>query len=317
MLFQRLNDSSALDLVSYADVDQFRESERYLHAESIPLTTVNFSVRRANLALPSCKLSLVRSFPRIINGYELSGRLVVVIPMDDVSSARINGELIGSSILVLKGSAQCTVYEPEGRLVAILSTGQGALRGRALDFDRGYRLIRLSPHERFRLQTRIAGMLELAAREPETQRLPTVRAGLQKTLLAAIDRALGLGELVDADRRDLLCRYKTIIDRVDNLIGHNPAADFSCGQLAGEIGVSVRTLQTATRMTCGSGIHHYGRLRRLWLVRRQLRSGAAGLTVKASALAHGFCHMGEFSGLYRASFGELPSQTLAAAQAAS
>jgi len=314
MLFQRLNNSSALDLVSYADVDQFRESERYLRAESIPLGVGDFSVRRANLALASCNLSLVRTFPRIINGYELAGRLVIVIPMNDVSSARINGELIGGSILAMKGNTQCTVYEPEGRLVAILSTGQHELDSPLLDFDRGYRLIKVSRHERFQLQTAVAGMLQLAAREPEASRLPTIRAGLQETLLGAIDRAFYLGELVDTDRRDSLCRYKTIIDRVDNLIRRNPAVDLSCGQLADAIGVSIRTLQTATQLMCGSGTHHYGRLRRLWLVRQQLRSGAAGLTVKASALAHGFYHMGEFSSLYRANFGELPSQTLAAAR---
>ena len=122
MLFQRLNPSAALNLVNYADIDHFRESERYLHAESMPLVTGGLSVRRAVLSLPSCTLSLVRTFPRIISGYELAGRQAIVIPMNDISSARINGEQIGNAILMLKGNVPCTVYEPEGRLVAILST---------------------------------------------------------------------------------------------------------------------------------------------------------------------------------------------------
>ena len=314
MLFQRLAASAALDLVNYADVDHFRESERYLRAASMPIAAGSFLIRRAQLALLSCTLSLVRTFPRIVNGYELAGRVVVVIPMNDVSSARINGEQIGNAILVLKGNAQCTVYEPEGRLVAILSTRHGRLGSRLPDFDRGYRLFGPPARELIRLQTQIAGTLELAAREPEASQLPAIRDSLQETLLGTLERALGISEIIGANRHASLDRYKGIIDRIDDLIIRNPAADLSGKQLADEIGFSIRTIQTATQTLCGSGTYHYGRLRRLWMVRRQLRSGAAGMTVKASAFAHGFHHMGEFSVLYRATFGELPSHTLAAAR---
>lgn len=314
MLFQRLQHSSALNLFSYVDVDQFRESERYLRAESVPLVGRGFSIRRAELALPDSKLSLVRTFPRIVNGYELGGRAVVVIPMNGVTSARINGEQIGSAVLVLRGNAQCTVYEPEGRLVAILSTRQENLYGPWPESDRGYRLIALPEHELGWLQARVAGMLEFAAQEPEAGWLPIVRISLQEALLGMIERTLCLGELVGVKRHGTLLRYKAIVDRIDSLVRNNPMADLSCEQLANEVGASVRTVQTATQALCGSGSHHYGRLRRLWMVRQQLRSGAAGLTVKASAQAHGFHHMGEFSGLYCAAFGELPSETLVAAR---
>jgi AraC family transcriptional regulator, ethanolamine operon transcriptional activator len=74
--------------------------------------------------------------------------------------------------------------------------------------------------------------------------------------------------------------------------------------------ISARTLQTAVHRVCGVATQSYVRLRRLWLVRKQLRTGAPALTVKASALAHGFLHLGEFSETYRRTFGELPSATL-------
>jgi AraC family ethanolamine operon transcriptional activator len=314
MLFQRLNPSAALNLVSYADIDHFRESERYVSAVSMPLNGGDFSVRRAEFVLPSCTLSLVRTFPRIINGYQLSGQKVVVIPMSDVSSARINGEQIGASMVALRGNAECTVYEPEGRLVAIVSARQGVLDDLEPNPHRGYRLIGLPSHERMQLQALIADIVELAAWEPEASRLPEIRIGLQETLLKAIARAICLGEISRTDRRDVRDRYKAIVDRIDNLIVANPAKDLSCEQLADEIGASARTIQTATQLLCGTGTHHYSRLKRLWMVRRQLRTGAAGLTIKASAIAHGFCHMGEFSNVYWRTFGELPSQTLAAAR---
>eukprot|EP01136_Pigoraptor_vietnamica_P044811 Opistho-1_new@21995 len=81
MLFENLPASPALKLERFEDVDHFHESERYANAESIPLRAGDFSVQRASLALPSCTLSLVRTFPRIINGYDFPGRLLVVVPM--------------------------------------------------------------------------------------------------------------------------------------------------------------------------------------------------------------------------------------------
>jgi AraC family ethanolamine operon transcriptional activator len=56
-------------------------------------------------------------------------------------------------------------------------------------------------------------------------------------------------------------------------------------------------------------LHRYLRLRRLWLVRQRLLAGAN--SVKATALAMGFWHLGDFSRSYRFTFGETPSETLA------
>ncbi len=75
--------------------------------------------------------------------------------------------------------------------------------------------------------------------------------------------------------------------------------------------MSVRTLQSATKTIHGMSLHQYLRLKRLWSTRKLLVSGNAGLTVKAAALANGFCHMGDFSRGYKEAFGEMPSETLA------
>jgi AraC family ethanolamine operon transcriptional activator len=314
MLFKDLFASSALALEQYADIDHFRESERYVQAESIPLAAGVFSALRANLALPSCVLSLVRTFPRLINGYELSGRLVIVVPMNSVSSARVNGSEIGQSLLLLKGSANCTVYEPEGRLVAVVSIQQKALHNKWEDFGNGHVLLRLPPAKLINLHLLIRGMLEFAAHEPEAMRAQGVLETMNSDLFAALDDAMCLGGVYDAGCRSSLNRYKQIVDHVDRLTLLDPVADSNCEELAAKIGISVRTLQTAVHRVCGSGIHRYSRLRRLWSVRRQLRTGIPGLTVRSSALAHGFWHMGEFSNAYRAAFGELPSLTLAGAR---
>lgn len=309
MLFRDLCASPALDLQRYLDVDQFRESERYAHAESIPLAARNFLVQRASLSLPSCRLSLMRTFPRIINGYELSRRLIVVIPMDTVSSTRVNGRMIGPSLILLKGNANCTVLEPESRLVAILAIDAALSERSWLGLRSGVLLLRLAPAQLARLQQSIVGLLKYAAEEPAALMAADILQKIQETLIADLNEAFCGAHVYQTGGQETLDNYKRLIDQMDELIGLNPI-DLSNERLADSIGVSVRTLQTAARSVCGSSVSRYGRLRRLWSVRRQLRTGAPGLTVKASALAHGFWHQSEFSAAYHALFGELPSQTL-------
>jgi AraC family ethanolamine operon transcriptional activator len=311
-MFENLPASTALKLDRFEDVDHFHESERYANAESVPLRAGDFCVLRASLALPSCTLSLVRTFPRIINGYDFSGRLLIVIPMNGIASTRLNGKAVGQSLILVKGKANCTVVEPEGRLVAILSIRPEALDPRWSAFN-GHMLMRLPPAELARLQMLICGALQLAATEPESLADVGVSSALEDSLSLGFDEAMYAGVFHDGDNPVSLARYKGIVDRVDRLLSLNPI-DAANEKLADEIGVSVRTLQTASQSVCGMAIHRYTRLKRLWSVRRQLRTGATGLTVKASALAHGFWHISQFTNAYRESFGELPSATLAQAR---
>jgi AraC family transcriptional regulator, ethanolamine operon transcriptional activator len=310
MLFKNLNPSPALSLLQYPDIDAFRDSERYAGAQSIPLAPGNFSVLRASVELPGCTLSLVRTFPRIINGYEMTGRLVLVIPMDNVLSARLNGRAIEQSIVVLKGRTRCTVHEPEGRLVTILSVKPGTLPREWLGLDNGFLLLRLNPERLEVLQHILLTLLVSAAHQPVALRLPSELRIVQASLLGSIDTALRDCQIVRDEEQSVAHRYKNIVNRVDELSLLAPHLNLDCEGLADEIGVSVRTLQTAVHSVCGLPTHRYVRLRRLWSVRRQLRTGSLALTVRASAAACGFSHMGEFSELYRNTFGELPSQTL-------
>jgi AraC family ethanolamine operon transcriptional activator len=311
MPFRSLRASPALSLERYADIDQFRESERYVRAESIPLSPERFCCLRASLTFPSCVLSLVRTFPRIIKGYEMPGRMVLVIPMDNVSSTRVNGaEVDDHSLILFKGSTNCTIYEPEGRLVAILAFHTELLDRTWRDFGDGHLLLRLQPFQLATVQHMVRHMLELAARAPEIIHAPDALQSMQAILFEALDVMMCSGKVHGLDRRKTLSRYKEILDRIEATVSTNPTVDPAIEGLAAATGVSVRTLQTASRSISGLGIHQYSRLRRLWSVRRQLRSGGAGLTVKASALANGFWHMGEFSSVYRTAFGESPSETL-------
>ena len=87
-------------------------------------------------------------------------------------------------------------------------------------------------------------------------------------------------------------------------------------ELCSALGISPATLAAAFGATFGISPHRFLKLRRLAMVRNLLRSreGPAPL-VKSVALAHGFWHLGQFAIDYRAMYGEMPSETLARAEA--
>ena len=87
MSFQRLKSSPALELQSY-DIDHFGESERYAGATSIPLSAGATAIMRARLNLPTLTLSLLKSCPRIVRGYQRFAGKNIGLP--DVLSAKRN-----------------------------------------------------------------------------------------------------------------------------------------------------------------------------------------------------------------------------------
>ncbi|MBW7965334.1 helix-turn-helix transcriptional regulator [Bradyrhizobium sp. BR 10261] len=109
-------------------------------------------------------------------------------------------------------------------------------------------------------------------------------------------------------------RHSSIIAELDELVSAlPPSRPLYSKELAQQIGTSVRTLQSASLSARGMSLHSYLRLKRLSEARLQLSTGA--FSVKSAALANGFWHLGDFSRVYRSTFGEMPSQTLARARA--
>jgi AraC family ethanolamine operon transcriptional activator len=311
MLFRSLNASPALALAEYPDIDAFRSSERYARAESMPLRGSHSPILRARLSFPLCTLSLVRTFPRIIKGYLIPEHdLLIVVPMDRIASARINGRDIEQSLLLVSGATNCTVYEPEGRLVAVILIRKAALRSGWQSLGNDHLLIRLPTGKLDALQLLVHHLLERAAHEPEAIQNPAAQRIAEELLLVGLQQALHDGKIDVGDGHETLGRYHRIVEKMDLLIQSNPAAALGSTELAALVSSSRRTLYSAVQGICGLSPHRYVRIRRLWMVRDQLRFGAPGLTVRLSARAHGFHHMGEFSEIYKATFGEMPSKTL-------
>jgi len=175
MSFQDLKPSSALELKSY-DIDHFGETEKYAGASSMPLSAGTTAIMRARLNLPTLTLSLLKTFPRIIRGYQFTNAAAVVVPMDHVTSARINGQSIGGSVLVLKGDSDCLVYEPEGNLLAIayFNPFEREIWARLGD---GYHLLNPAADVLVSLRRLMSTTLETAANDPGSIRALYGRIG--------------------------------------------------------------------------------------------------------------------------------------------
>ncbi|MBU2694414.1 AraC family transcriptional regulator [Pimelobacter sp. 30-1] len=103
-----------------------------------------------------------------------------------------------------------------------------------------------------------------------------------------------------------------VVRTVLGLIEAEPERAWRLAELAGEAGVSARTLQEAFQRELGSSPLEQLRRTRMERARRDLvEADPAHTSVTDIAARWGFFHLGRFSQSYRAMYQELPSQTLA------
>jgi hypothetical protein len=67
MLFQNLSPSPALSITQFFDIDAFRPVEFVADARSVPLNLANFYTARAMVQLPFCQITVLTTFPRIVD----------------------------------------------------------------------------------------------------------------------------------------------------------------------------------------------------------------------------------------------------------
>ena len=90
--------------------------------------------------------------------------------------------------------------------------------------------------------------------------------------------------------------------------------EITLDRLCAVAGVGPRSLQKALIAARGQTPHEFVTARRLAAARRRLESTGSQVRVSTIALDCGFRHLGRFSGIYRAAFGESPAETARAAE---
>lgn len=157
---------------------------------------------------------------------------------------------------------------------------------------------------------KLARLLEEASSRPDSSLgSPLVIAHLREALMAA---------LLVGQNNNLSHLFHKPVPAVDNravrvaeeILSARAAEPLSIAEVAGQAGVSLRSLERSFKAARGLSLRDFLKAQRLELAHRRLRAAAPGTTVTQVLYASGFGHPGEFSLAYRKRFGETPSQTL-------
>ena len=314
-MFQNLSPSPALSIVQFSDIDAFRPVEFVAEARSVPLNLANFHTARATVQLPHCQITLLDSFPRIVDVSYRAAHGVVMFQLKDDYEVSVNGLSVDRPAFVgMRGNVDLQFVEPRGTLHAIVTLGP-SLCDREW-FDTPDELCPFTPHvdDLTTVRSVTTRILQTASARPDLLQEPNSALGLQEDLLLAIDEMFRRSRTPELTNRLASRGYCRLVGVIDEYVAFHAASAIYSADLAERCGVSVRTLGTAVASVRGMSLHRYLRLKQLWAARAQLVKGSDAITVTSCARANGFHHMGEFARLYRATFHETASRTLARAR---
>ena len=315
MQFQSLSPSPALSIVQFSDIDAFRPVEFVAEARSVPLNLANFHTARAMVQLPFCQITVLTSFPRIVDVSYRAAHGVVMFQLEDNYDVSVNGMSVNRPAFIgMRGNLDLQFVEPRGSLHAIITLGAG-LQDRDW-FDAPDELCPFTPEAEALATVRsiTSGILQTASARPDLLCETRSALALQESLLLAVDEMFRRSRPPEVAGRIASRSYCRLVRMVDDYVAFHAASAIYSADLAEQCGVSVRTLGTAVAAVRGMSLHRYLRLKQLWSARAQLVKGSDAITVTSCARANGFHHMGEFARLYRATFDETASRTLARAR---
>jgi AraC family ethanolamine operon transcriptional activator len=265
--------------------------------------------------LPFCQIAVLTSFPRIVDVSYRAAHGVVIFQIEDDYDVSVNGMSVNRPAFIgLRGNLDLQFAEPRGSLHAIITLGAGL--GDREWFDAPDELCAFMPDPDALATVRsvTTGILQTASARPDLLQEPGSALALQESLLLAIDEMFRSSRPPELTSRIASKGYCRLVRMIDDYVAFHAASAIYSADLAEQCGVSVRTLGTAVASVRGMSLHRYLRLKQLWSARAQLVKGSDAITVTSCARANGFHHMGEFARLYRATFDETASRTLARAR---
>jgi AraC family ethanolamine operon transcriptional activator len=305
-----LKPSRILSIEHYTDFEEFRPNDVLGGGRSTPLDKRNFSFSRAILPLQDGLFVMQRSFARRLEANMGAAHGIgLVIPI--ALHVTINGcEMDNSTIGAMRGKIPTQGSEQHPNTYLMLRFNSDMRHRGWADFDMGLAFYRMKGAPMQRLRDAFLDMFLVASSCNDARQFEALNRPIQETLLAGLDTVL-VPDSVRRARPGSFDKHRKLMARLDERVELLGSAPLYSDDLATSLNVSVRTLQSATQAVHGLSLHHYLRLKRLWATRKLLLTASAGLSVKAAALANGFWHMGDFAKSYKATFGEVPSETLA------
>jgi AraC-like DNA-binding protein len=298
----------------FADIDAFRSSVRHLNVDFTPLAR-NISAEQIILNLPGCDVNYTKSFPRIIDATLGPNSTAVGFTMDDGVPIRFNGVDRDRCMIVVgnSGASYSAVERTPREYASIVFTPEVGNRGWPRT-ELSFKVFETSEAAQSQLRRLVLQVLSISPQFVETSEVMEASAAIRESLFAAVDQAFADVVVTKWATRANAARQFKVFRDVQAILSGDVGHPVYSGDLAKQVGVSVRTMHDAIKRYRGMSLHRYLRLRRLWLVRQRLLAGAH--SVKACALAFGFWHLSDFSRSYRSQFGESPSDTLARSRGA-
>lgn len=192
----------------------------------------------------------------------------------------------------------------------VLTSVTAALSGRDLAPSREAALYTRVPGEALQRLISVGNRIaRLAEHTPDRLRHTALSAALNGVLDETLTQCLD-GSPTKPDTASAR-RQRLIMKRLDAIGEKYPDEPLTLTQLCQMTGVNQRTLHLASHQFANMGPVDYLRSFRLTRVRRALTEADPRQTsVGDAAAAFGFWELGRFAAVYRATFGELPSETL-------
>jgi AraC-like DNA-binding protein len=208
---------------------------------------------------------------------------------------------------------QCTFGACEWGLISLrpeqLAACARALTGLAIAAPRAGKVLRPARRAAALLLRLYAQACRLVETRRELIENPEVARALEQELLRALINCLMAKEIEDdTDRRR---RHAAVVVRFEDALTKRNTRKFALPALCAEIEIPERTLRMCCSEVLGVSPTRYHLLRRLNMVRSELRRASpSAASVAEIARSYHFMEPGRFATIYRATFGELPSTTL-------
>jgi AraC family ethanolamine operon transcriptional activator len=294
----------------FSDVDEFRSSVRTLDVSFTPLVRRIAAVQTV-LQLPGFDVNFTKSFPRVIDAQLAPDCTAIGFLMDDEhrGSIRFNGMQEDRAAIVIGsgGTAYSAVEMVARQYTSVVFRPEVGNRGWP-ESHGSFAVFEINRSALQWLRKLVEEVLAIAATPADATDAKMTATAMRESLLAGADAAFASIVPARWSTRVNDGRQFKVFQDVRAILNEDLSQPIYSEDLAKKLGLSVRSLHDTVLRYRGMSLHRYLRLRRLWLVRGRLLSGAD--SVKAAALALGFWHLSDFSRSYRQQFGETPSATL-------
>ncbi|MBS0344045.1 MAG: helix-turn-helix domain-containing protein [Proteobacteria bacterium] len=199
---------------------------------------------------------------------------------------------------------------------AVLQSMTAERLGRPLKFPARVTSIRIAPQRRIYLRTLVDDAMALAGSLQPEGIGARLALEMSRSLVTAYADALCAADLEHRSSRTLSAdRHYHLILACERLLQNQLATDVDLTEIARRSGYSLRSIEHIFKQRVGMTPGRWFANIRLNGALRDLIAPGEGCSVTEVATRWGFRHLSRFASQYRGTFGELPSQTLARAQA--